>query len=48
MLSREYSFPHMEYEFLHPQDGEKKIDSQEWLMNSTIKSASRVKKIKSK
>ena len=39
--------PTMEYEFLHPQDGEKKIDSQEWLMNSIIKSASRVKKIKS-
>ena len=40
--------PNMEYEFLHPQEGEKKIDSQEWLMNCTIKAASRVKKIKSK
>ena len=38
----------MNYEFVSPVDGEKRTDSQEWLMNYTLKSAARYKKMKTK
>jgi polyphosphate kinase len=40
--------PNMHYEFVSQSDGEKRVDSQEWLMNYTIKSTSRYKKLKTK
>ena len=40
--------PDMNYEFVAPVNGEKRTDSQEWLMNYTLKSASRYKKMKTK
>jgi polyphosphate kinase len=40
--------PDMSYELLDSKNGEKKIDSQEWLMNYAEKSVSRHKKIKTK
>jgi polyphosphate kinase len=38
--------PDMTYQIMHPQDGDKKIDSQEWLMNHTIKVGGSYTKIK--
>jgi len=38
--------PDMTYQILHPRDGDKKIDSQEWLMNHTIKVGGGYTKIK--
>jgi polyphosphate kinase len=38
--------PDMTYQTLHPHDGDKKIDSQEWLMNHTIKVGGSYTKIK--
>jgi len=38
--------PDMTYQIMHPQDGDKKIDSQEWLMNHTIKAGGGYTKIK--
>ncbi|MEJ2616276.1 MAG: RNA degradosome polyphosphate kinase, partial [Ignavibacteriaceae bacterium] len=40
--------PDMNYEFVVPVNGEKRTDSQEWLMNYTVKSASHYKKMKTK
>ena len=40
--------PDMSYEFVTPTNGEKRTDSQEWLMNYTVKSNSLYKKLKTK
>jgi len=36
--------PDMSYELIQPKDGEKKINSQEWLMKHTIKAGGEVVK----
>jgi polyphosphate kinase len=38
--------PDMTYQIMHPHEGDKKIDSQEWLMNHTIKVGGSYTKIK--
>jgi polyphosphate kinase len=38
--------PNMTYQIMHPHEGDKKIDSQEWLMNHTIKVGGSYTKIK--
>ena len=38
--------PDMSYQIMHPLDGDKRIDSQEWLMNHTIKVGGSYSKIK--